>query len=134
MAGHIKHFRLRYLQSKKKRSDNWSIRFDKRDIKVKDSNHFTLYPKSNDKLLFETHHEIGDIDGDCTLNYDGDNFWLIIPKKMKPIQQQNQFKDPVLSIDPGEKTFITTYSNNLSPTPFPSLITFPARPCRRISC
>jgi putative transposase len=107
--GNIKHFKLQYLS---KKSKQWSIRFDKRDFKKKSETSFMLYPQFTNKMLFETLEPIGNVDGDLTLHFNGKDYYMIIPRKTKPIITPK--KHDVISIDPGIKTFLTTYSGNNS--------------------
>jgi putative transposase len=109
--GNIKHFNVSYI-SKNKTKNNWSIRTDKRSITKKSERQFTIFPTFNNSLVFETQEDIGSIDGDITINYTNGNFYLIIPKKAKPVPFTSYLKSKVLSIDPGIKTFCTTYSSN----------------------
>lgn len=107
--GNIKHFHVNYQTRKNK---NWSIRVDKRDLKKKNERQFMLYPTYTDKLIFQVEEDIGDIDGDITINFTNNHFYLIIPKKYKVIPHTSRLKDSILSIDPGIKTFCTTYSQS----------------------
>lgn len=98
-AGHVKCFRIRY---KKLNKPKQCIVLEKQDYSKKQN---CFYPK---KLGYiNTSHKIN-IDHDCRLTKDYDDYILNIPSNKKCKTESKQYKE--CGIDPGNKTFLTVFN------------------------
>lgn len=108
--GLINNFNISY-KSKHKKSD--SVFIPKQSLKIKE--HSVIFYPRIDKTL-KTGFQVGkktkkklrnlEIKHDCRLSWDGDYYWLCIPIDA---QKQENKSESICALDPGVRTFMTTY-------------------------
>ena len=112
-AGNIKFFNLSF---RKKNSPNKCITIPKSMIKIKNNN-ITIAPtylnknsnfKINTKTLKKNKTII--INNDCKLIKKNNNYYLLIPIQI--IEKEKPLYNNYCGIDPGIRTFMTTFGNN----------------------
>jgi putative transposase len=111
--GHINKYRIRY----KKQNQNRSIlKIEPSMFRIKDK-FFTFCisnPSFSSGIKTEFHNEKFpyEINNDTILQYNKliDEFYLFIPINVKPVKNKENMQ--FCSLDPGERTFLTGYSNN----------------------
>ena len=114
--GNIKHFFVRYLSKKRHKENGWSVAVEKTAIKKKDNKLF-IFTKSLGEMKYCNTKQLNKFitkenpDKDCFFQKDkyGD-YYLVIPIESDIVKPINGNK--VVSIDPGIRKFITTYSPN----------------------
>lgn len=101
----INHFNLNF----KKRHVQWTFNLPKSGIKIKNNN-LELFSRIFGKELktFKHHESLPLIEHDCKIQYDGINYFLIIPMSIK--NQDIHKEQSICSLDPGIRTFQTGYS------------------------
>ena len=105
--GNIKHFRIRYLKKTKK---SLILKLEKRMINKVTGK---LCPRIfKDNIKCGNNFKLKDIDCDFHIHYNGktNRFTLLNPKKV--IQEDKSTTKKSVAIDPGIRTFATTFSNN----------------------
>jgi len=110
-AGEIKYFIIRYKKQKKNKQ---TIVIEQQDFSKKDNGFYVRTLRENGKFIdFKTNQSIKqeNINHDTRLTYNKLNNTLIlnIPTTKEVITKQT---NNICSIDPGSKTFLTTYSPN----------------------
>lgn len=101
----INHFDLKF----KKRKVNWTFDLPKSGISYK-NNQFNIFPRifGKDYKTFKSYETIPTINHDCKIQYDGINYFLLVPCN---VENQNITKNKsICSLDPGIRTFQTGYS------------------------
>jgi transposase len=98
----IRYFNLRYLSSKK---HEWTIGgFD--NVKKISEKSLSLYPRYNFGVI-KTVEKVPDNYKSCSIHFDGLYYYILMPVEIKIKNIVN--KNPICSIDPGQRTFITIY-------------------------
>ena len=104
----IKHFKKQY---KKKKDDCWTFSFEKNNIHSKDGK-LSIFPKSLGIMRYHGSLPFKEIpDGGCKMLCDSlGDFYIAVPIK-ETVKFEESFDDrPVVSIDPGCRKFLTTYT------------------------
>jgi IS605 OrfB family transposase len=104
--GNIKHFRLRYLKQSKK---NKIIKMEKCNINKKNNTFYSTVFR--DSFKFFNNFRLSEITSDFIVHY---NKKTNVYKLLSPIKldKNNCEQKDTVSIDPGIRTFMTTYSTN----------------------
>jgi transposase len=98
----IRYFNLRYMSSK---NCEWTITgFD--NVKKISEKGINLYPRYNFGTI-KTVEKVPDNFKSCSIHFDGLYYYILMPVEVKFKNIQN--KNPICSIDPGQRTFSTIY-------------------------
>ena len=103
--GHIKYFNLTY---KSKRLNTWTIGIPKTALNLYNDNCLGIYEERTTFFRIKTTEKIKMINNDCTIHFDGLNYYICIPEE-KEIKTNNK-NNWVCSLDPGNRKFQTIYS------------------------
>ena len=101
----INHFELKF----KKRQVNWTFDLPKSGISCKNKQ-LEFYPRifGKEHKTFKSYESIPTINHDCKIQYDGINYFLLVPCD---VENQDIIKNKsICSLDPGIRTFQTGYS------------------------
>ena len=104
--------RIGLPQYRRKSDSCWTLKgFQKRSLKRKDAYSFRLLPKYCDGL-FKSSEKLPDIiSNDFSLHFDGIDYFILLPREdSKDIEIEEDAKRKITSVDPGIRTFNTTYS------------------------
>ena len=97
----------------RKKKDCKSITIPKNFIKLKDNKIFLAptFLGKNKEIKFYNKNKNFKIDNDCKIKKINNNYYLIIPIQIKE-EKQNLNTENYCGIDPGVRTFMTTFGNN----------------------
>lgn len=105
----IKFFEMKFKKKRQQKQTGWCIDIPKPGIKKINSKTIILYTrltkKSEIRLKEALHFEI---ENDCKLQFDGLDYYLIVPIKVSRKQSQLQ-KRGFISLDPGIRTFLSGF-------------------------
>ena len=106
--GNIKHFRMRYIKQTKK---TMILKIEKNFINAKKNTFCSTIFK--DSFKFQDNFQLKDINCDFIIQYNRkiDEFQLLNPIKIQ--QVNDNIQNNSCSLDPGIKTFLTLFSNNM---------------------
>jgi putative transposase len=113
-TGKISHFKLQFKSHKKKRTESISlpkssIHFSNKDVKI-----YPSYMKETIKIGKRSGKKYPKIrfrpDMDSRLIYDGQNYFLLIPRKVNVKNKIDEKK--AVALDPGVRTFQTGFSES----------------------
>lgn len=113
----IKHFKVHY---KRKKSLTWSICIPKSAIKILEKSDNVAKKKISEIKIYQRYikdpielltkkDEIISINHDCKVHFDGEGYYLIVPYTQTINNQDDDSRKFVVSCDPGEKTFLTSF-------------------------
>lgn len=109
----ITHFEMKF----KKKSNKFNLtNIQQRSIKFKDESRKTFQILSTHlPVIFKSYRKLPEIKNDFSLYYDGKDYFLLLPYE---VEKEVRNTGKVVSLDPGIRTFQTSYSNNGSSTEY----------------
>jgi len=102
----IKFFKMSFKDKKFQKENGWCIDIPKQSIKKVNDTTVILYPRiTNNSKVQLTESFSGNIESDCKLQFDGVDYFIIIPFKVTKsnIPDRNR----MISLDPGVRTFLS---------------------------
>ena len=102
--GNISHFDLKY---KTKKNKKWTISVPKSSLKLHDSNSVGIYEGITTNFRVRTCEKINRIDKDCTIHFDGLDYFLCVPEEKA--RNNKTIPNFFAALDPGVRKFQTLY-------------------------
>lgn len=102
----IKFFKMSFKDKKFQKQNGWCIDIPKQSIKKIDNNTIFVYPRvTNRSKVHLSEQFVSEIEHDCKLQFDGIDYFLIIPFKTPRTNEVD--RDGIISLDPGIRTFLS---------------------------
>ena len=96
---------MSFKDKKFQKQNGWCIDIPKQSIKKINNKTIVIYKRiTNDSHIQLTESLINDIDHDCKIQFDGLDYFLIVPYKIKSNEVD---RNRIISLDPGVRTFLS---------------------------